>query len=59
MRAAGSLHERRPDAFNYVWDNSIEPALEVEPGEAVELRVRDASDEQIREGGDHGLVSRR
>ena len=49
MRAVGSLHELRHDAFNYVWDNSIEPALEVEPGEAVALQVRDASDEQIRE----------
>src|ERR671927_1029078 len=44
---AVSIHEVRPDAFNYVWDNSIEPVLEVEPGEAVELHVRDASDEQI------------
>ena len=45
---AVSIHEVRPDAFNYVWDNSIEPALEVESGESVELHVRDASDEQIR-----------
>jgi acetamidase/formamidase len=42
-----SIHEVRPDAFNYVWDNSLVPALEVESGEAVELHVRDASDEQI------------
>jgi acetamidase/formamidase len=42
-----SIHDVRPDAFNYVWDNSIEPALEIESGEAVELHVRDASDEQI------------
>jgi acetamidase/formamidase len=45
---AVSIHEVRPDAFNYVWDNSIAPALEVESGDAVELHVRDASDEQIR-----------
>jgi acetamidase/formamidase len=44
---AVSIHELRPDAFNYVWDNSLVPALEVESGEAVELHVRDASDEQI------------
>jgi acetamidase/formamidase len=44
---AVSIHEVRPDAFNYVWDNSLAPALEVESGEAVELHVRDASDEQI------------
>jgi acetamidase/formamidase len=43
----GSLHELRPDAFEYTWDNSVEPALEVEPGETVLLRVRDASDEQL------------
>ncbi|HEY6835760.1 MAG TPA: acetamidase/formamidase family protein [Gaiellaceae bacterium] len=46
--APRTLHSLREDAFNYVWDNSIEPALEVEPGETVELHVRDASDEQIR-----------
>jgi len=42
-----SLHEVRPDAFNYVWDNSLEPALSVESGAEVMLHVRDASDEQI------------
>jgi acetamidase/formamidase len=44
---AVSIHEVRPDAFNYVWDNALDPALEIEPGETVELHVRDASDEQI------------
>jgi acetamidase/formamidase len=47
MDAPRTLHSVREDAYNYVWDNSIEPALEIEPGEAVELHVRDASDEQI------------
>jgi len=42
-----SFHDIRPDAFSYVWDNSLEPALEVEPGETVMLHTRDASDEQI------------
>jgi acetamidase/formamidase len=45
--APRTLHSVREDAFNYVWDNAIEPALEVEPGDAVALHVRDASDEQI------------
>ena len=45
--APRTLHSVREDAFNYAWDNAIEPALEVEPGAAVELHVRDASDEQI------------
>ena len=47
---AHSFHSVRPEAFNYVWDNSIEPALEVDSGELVEFTVRDASDEQIRAG---------
>jgi acetamidase/formamidase len=42
-----SIHDLRPDAFNYVWDNSIDPVLEIESGDLVELHVRDASDEQI------------
>src|ERR1700692_2754395 len=44
---AGSIHDLRSDAFEYAWDNSFEPALEIESGEAVLLHVRDASDEQI------------
>ena len=43
-----SFHAVRPEAFNYVWDNSIEPELEIDSGEVVEFRVRDASDEQLR-----------
>ena len=54
---AGSLHDLRPDAFEYAWDNSIEPALEIESGETVLLHVRDASDEQI--GADIGRRRRR
>jgi acetamidase/formamidase len=45
-----SLHELRRDAFEYAWDNAVEPALELDPGEEVLLHVRDASDEQIHEG---------
>lgn len=44
---SGTIHEVRPDAFSYVWDNALEPALEVGSGEEVELTVRDASDGQI------------
>jgi acetamidase/formamidase len=54
----GSIHEVRPDAYNYIWDNSIEPALEIGSGEAVELHVRDASDEQIHKGSEVEDVSK-
>jgi acetamidase/formamidase len=50
---AGSIHDLRAEAYSYVWDNSIDPALEVESGDAVGLHVRDASDEQI--GADSGV----
>ena len=44
---ARSLHDLPRDAYSYVWDNSLEPALEIEAGETVQVHVRDASDEQI------------
>jgi acetamidase/formamidase len=53
MMAGQTLHDVRADAFNYVWDSSIAPAVEVESGDDVELHVRDASDEQIT--ADSGL----
>jgi acetamidase/formamidase len=48
--AHGTLHDLRHEAFHYAWDNSLEPAIEIESGETVLLHVRDASDEQIHEG---------
>jgi acetamidase/formamidase len=44
---AHSIHELRHDAYNAVWDNSIDPALEVVSGEVVQLHARDASDGQL------------
>jgi acetamidase/formamidase len=55
---AGSFHELRRDAFNYAWDNSIAPALEVESGESVLIEVRDASDEQIQADSNVDAVGR-
>jgi acetamidase/formamidase len=46
----GSFHDLRSDAYEYAWDNSVVPALEIESGQAVQLHVRDASDEQISAG---------
>jgi acetamidase/formamidase len=47
--SSGSFHDVRPDAFNHVWDRSIEPALEIDSGETILLHARDASDEQIHQ----------
>jgi acetamidase/formamidase len=43
----GTLHDLRPDAYEFGWDNSFEPALEIESGATVLLHVRDASNEQL------------
>jgi acetamidase/formamidase len=43
----GSLHQVARDASHFGWDNSIEPVLEIESGEDVELEVRDASGGQL------------
>jgi hypothetical protein len=45
-----SLHHVRDDLAHFVWDNAIEPALEVDDGEVVELEVRDASGGQLDRG---------
>src|SRR5215217_5636686 len=42
-----SVHEVGSDRTHTVWDNSIAPVLEVEPGETVELAVTDASGGQL------------
>jgi acetamidase/formamidase len=42
-----SLHHVPQDSSHLGWDNSIEPVLEIESGEEVELEVRDASGGQL------------
>jgi acetamidase/formamidase len=54
----GSLHDVGADAFNYVWDQAIEPVAEVQSGDAVLLHARDASDEQIRRDSDAADIAR-
>ena len=41
-------------SYHGVWDRSLEPALEVEDGDVVELHVPDASRDQI---GEHAVVA--
>ena len=47
-----SFHDLSPEAFNFVWDNSIEPAMVVQSGDTVLFHARDASDGQIERGSD-------
>jgi acetamidase/formamidase len=58
QKAARTLHDLQAEAYSYVWDNSIEPALEIDSGEHVEFHVRDASDEQITPSSDASDVEK-
>jgi acetamidase/formamidase len=42
-----SIHQVRPDAYHLAWDNSLEPAVEIESGAEIGFAVRDASDQQL------------
>jgi formamidase len=53
----GTLRTVHRDARQYGWDNSVEPALEVDPGEAVLLHARDASDGHLRADSDADAVT--
>jgi acetamidase/formamidase len=51
MTAAGESNRTRPvcSSVHGVWDQALEPALEIEAGDVIELRVPDASHDQIGE----------
>ncbi|QBS38272.1 acetamidase [Thermaerobacter sp. FW80] len=52
---AHTIHSRH---VHYGWDNGLEPVLEVEPGEAVEFEVVDASGGQLNPGSTAADVAR-
>jgi acetamidase/formamidase len=56
--SARTLHDVPRDAYAYVWDHAIPPALEVASGDEVLLALRDASDEQIHEDSDASAIAR-
>jgi acetamidase/formamidase len=51
-----TLHHVSHESAHFGWDNSIEPALEIESGEDVELEVRDASGGQLDRSSDAAAV---
>src|SRR5690349_21487939 len=48
--SAHSIHAAGGDHAHAVWDNSIEPVLEVEPGAEITLEALDASGGQLDAG---------
>ena len=55
---ARTLHDVPRDAYSYVWDHAIPPAVEVAAGDEVRLGLRDASDEQIHEDSDASAIAK-
>ena len=51
-------HTLHGDRHHFCWDNQLPPALEVEPGDTVELEIRDASDGQITRTSTAGDIGR-
>lgn len=41
------VHFTDPNKVHYVWDNSLEPAVEIDPGDRVVFELRDVTDNQI------------
>ena len=44
---ASSIHRLSAERVHYAWDNSVEPLLEISPGETVIFETRDASDRTV------------
>jgi acetamidase/formamidase len=55
---ARTLHDVPRDAYNYVWDHAIPPAVEVGDGDEVQLFLRDASDDQIHADSDASDIAK-
>jgi acetamidase/formamidase len=51
-----TLHQVSRDRSHFGWDNSIDPVLEVDPGDDIELEVRDASGGQLDRSSDAATV---
>jgi len=43
----GKIHYFPEDSIHHVWDNSLEPVLQVDPGETVFFETREATNNQI------------
>jgi acetamidase/formamidase len=52
-----SVHHVAQDSAHFNWDHSIEPVLEIESGEDVELQVRDASGGQLKRDSELAAVA--
>src|SRR5438270_389905 len=50
MPSPASMHELDDSTVHYEWNNGIAPRLEIEPGDTVAFRTRDAAEERRQYG---------
>src|SRR5216684_4305206 len=51
-RATAREHSIGRDAFHYKWDNSLPPAVEIEPGDVVHFDTEEVTSGQLKKGDD-------
>jgi len=50
-------HSIERGKVHYKWDNSLPPAIEIEPGDIVDFETDEVSDGQIKPGSDHSALT--
>src|SRR5437588_4054585 len=53
----GMEHSIERGKVHYKWDNSLPPAIEIEPGDIVDFETDEVSDGQIKPGSDHSALT--
>ena len=56
MSQTSTVHHLSSDIVHYVWDNSIPPRLEIEPGETVTFDVRGGGDNHFTKQSTHADI---
>ena len=51
-RATAREHSIGRDTFHYKWDNSLPPAVEIEPGDVVHFDTEEVTSGQLKKGDD-------
>src|ERR1051325_9912493 len=54
---AGREHVLERGKIHYKWDNSLPPAIEIEPGDVVHCETEEVTDGQIKPGMDASILS--
>ena len=50
-------HTLRPDQIHHKWDNSLPPAIEIEPGDIVHCETAEVTNNQVTPGCDASVLT--